>query len=64
MTERDVEFGPCCFCGQRIERTSIDPLSVPVATVGEKWQVWFAHARCFKERLVTSGEVDLSPVHF
>ena len=64
MTARAVEFGPCCFCGRSIEPTDVDPLKVSVQTSREKWQVWFAHARCFKDRLVKSGEVDLSPVHF
>lgn len=59
-----VQWGPCCFCGQPIESNDVDPCSVQVSTVEEKWQVWFCHAACFRERIVSTGEMDLSPAHF
>ena len=29
-----------------------------------KWQVWFCHGSCFKGRITSETEVDLSPAHF
>jgi len=57
-----VTFGPCCFCGQQIEQSSIDPCRVTVETASGKWQVWFCHSACFKERIVP--DLDLEPTHF
>ena len=59
-----VQFGHCCFCGENIVITEIDPCRITVETVKEKWQVWFCHAKCFKERLFSNPEIDLSPAHF
>jgi hypothetical protein len=60
-----VGFGPCCFCGKPIQPTEIDPCSVTVTTRSDKWQVWYAHANCFRERLALSNpEIGLSPAHF
>jgi hypothetical protein len=59
-----VNWGPCCFCGNPIEPTNIDPCSVKVTTTSEKWQVWFCHSQCFKDRVVSTDEIDLSPAHF
>jgi hypothetical protein len=64
MTKRQVEWGPCCFCGRDIPEVDHDPCRVTVETSQGKWQVWFAHAACFKERLATDSPVDLSPAHF
>ncbi len=44
--------GPCCFCGEPIEHTAVDPCAVRVETHEGLTQAWFCHARCFKERLV------------
>jgi hypothetical protein len=59
-----VEFGPCCFCGREIEKSKVDPCRVTVETSKDKWQVWFCHAQCFKSRIATETEIDLSPAHF
>jgi hypothetical protein len=59
-----VEFSPCCFCGINIVTTDIDPCSVQVSTRVGKWQVWFCHAKCFKERIAAQTEIDLSPAYF
>ena len=64
MTTRQVEFGPCCFCGGAIAPTEVDPVRVSVETAGNKWQVWFAHGHCFKGLLHKHGDIDLSPAHF
>jgi hypothetical protein len=61
----DIDLGgPCCFCGQRIERTAVDPCAVSVEAEEGLTQAWFCHGRCFKERLARSSDLDLSPVHF
>jgi hypothetical protein len=65
MTQKPVKkvaFGPCCFCGQPIDKTEIDPCSVTVETSGGNWQVWFSHAACFKKLLCRDW--DFEPQHF
>jgi len=62
--EVGVTWGPCCFCGTEIDPSRIDPCRVSVTTTSGKWQVWVCHAACFKERITTGVEVDLSPAHF
>jgi len=59
----DIDFGPCCFCGKNIVSTNIDPCRITVETTSEKWQVWFCHGKCFKERIV-DHPMDLSPAYF
>lgn len=59
----DVHFGPCCFCGENILPTNIDPCRITVETTSGKWQVWFCHGKCFKEKIV-DHPMDLSPAHF
>jgi hypothetical protein len=61
-----VLFGPCCFCGKDIEETDTDPCRVEVTTAKQKCQVWFAHADCFKERLVDLPDAPgfFDPAHF
>ncbi len=61
---KQVEFGPCCFCGQEIEKADVDPCRVTVETSMGKWQVWVCHGECFKSRITTETEIDLSPAHF
>jgi hypothetical protein len=63
-SELETVLGPCCFCGKQIEPTNIDPCRVQVTTDTGKWQVWYCHASCFKERIVHLSEIDLSPAHF
>jgi hypothetical protein len=53
--------GPCCFCGEPIEHTAVDPCAVSVETEEGMTQAWFCHARCFKARLATGR--GLEPVH-
>ena len=61
----EVTFnGPCCFCGAMIDGSDVDPCRVTVETAAERWQVWFCHAVCFKERITSNEFVDLSPAHF
>ena len=61
----DVKFsGPCVFCGQMIDESQVDPCSVTVETHNGLFQVWYCHARCFKERVAENPFLDLSPAHF
>jgi hypothetical protein len=62
--DTNVQFGPCCFCGEDILQTDTDPCRVTVETARGSWQVWFSHARCFKDRIVKHPQIDLSPAHF
>ena len=62
-SKKDVKWGPCCFCGQGILPTDIDPCHITVETARGKWQVWFCHATCFKNR-IADHPMDLSPAHF
>ncbi len=66
QSDTKVEWGPCCFCGVLIVTTNIDPCRLTVATVEGKWQVWFCHSSCFKERLSDRPELMglFSPAHF
>lgn len=42
----------CCFCGKPIEGKPPDPCRVTVEICEEgKWQLWYCHASCFRERL-------------
>ncbi|HXD12151.1 MAG TPA: hypothetical protein VN653_18930 [Anaerolineales bacterium] len=63
INKADVRWGPCCFCGEDILPTDIDPCHITVETAGGKWQVWFCHGKCFKDRVV-DHPMDLSPAHF
>jgi hypothetical protein len=61
----EVKFGnPCCFCGEDIHSSELDPCRVTVETADGFWQIWFCHAACFKSRIFRSDLVDLSPAHF
>jgi hypothetical protein len=67
MTESElpeISFGPCCFCNQQIAESDIDLCAVRVETAGGKWQVWYCHADCFRERLVRRDDGFFDPVHF
>jgi hypothetical protein len=61
-----VAFGPCCFCGRDIEGSGTDPCRVTVETSKGKWQVWFCHGACFRERLATLPDNPsfFDPAHF
>lgn len=60
--EKEVHFGPCCFCGEELVETELDPCRVTVETANGKWQVWFCHSACFRDRLVP--EPHFEPAHF
>ena len=64
--DREINWGPCCFCGLQIAATNTDPCRVTVETASKKWQLWFCHAACFKQRLTDSPELMglFDPVHF
>jgi hypothetical protein len=50
----DISWGPWCFRGKGIDPYEPDPCSITVKTAEEgKWQKWFRHTTCFKERLAT-----------
>ncbi|HEV2690330.1 MAG TPA: hypothetical protein VGV35_17360 [Bryobacteraceae bacterium] len=61
-----VAWGPCCFCAQIIAGNPTDPCRVTVETAAGKWQVWFCHAACFKQRLTDPPEAPgmMEPAHF
>ncbi len=66
MAETGATFGPCCFCAQVIEPTGSDPCRLTVTTSSEKWQVWFCHGACFRERLGSVPEFEglFDPAYF
>ena len=61
-----VEWGPCCFCGLPIQANGTEPCHLQVSPTSRKWQMWFCHASCFKERLAKSAELMglFDPAHF
>ena len=63
MSKVEVQPGPCCFCGKPISAAAPDPCRVTIETAAGKWQVWFAHAECFKARLAKDAQLDLAPAH-
>jgi hypothetical protein len=62
----EVTFGPCCFCGRDIAKTSIDPCRVSVVTADGKPQFWACHGACFRERLADPPEAPglFEPAYF
>jgi hypothetical protein len=65
--ETEVEVhGICCFCAEKIARSATDPCRITVDTKGGKWQVWFCHGACFKDRLANLPDHPdfFSPAHF
>lgn len=63
----DVVFGgQCCLCGKEIEAGGVDPCEVVVTTAEGRWQTWWCHAQCFKERLTDPLEAPgfFEPAHF
>lgn len=62
-----VVFGGQCFlCGGAIEAGGNDPLQVTATTPNDKWEVWWAHAACFKSRITDPPEQEgfFTPTHF
>ena len=49
-------FGPCCFCGKDIDSVDPDPCCITVTTARDEGQMWWCHAKCFRERLLTTPE--------
>lgn len=64
LDDLKVELGPCCFCGRDIAVSEIDSCAVTVETAKAKWQTWFCHAECYKDRIVKHADTDLTPAHF
>ena len=66
VTNAKVEWGPCCFCGLEIQLSDVDPCRIQVSTASGKWQVWFCHAACFKQRIKNPPEAPgfFDPAHF
>jgi len=66
MTSHELTWGPCCFCAREISQSAVDPCRVTVETAAGKWQVWFCHAECFKQRLSSQPDVlgASPPAHF
>jgi hypothetical protein len=64
--DKNVEWGPCCFCSMPILATNVDPCRVTVETAAGMWQVWFSHSSCFKERLSDRPDHTgtFAPAHF
>jgi len=64
--ESRIEFSPCCFCGTVIEKQGTDPCRITVETVTGKWQVWFCHGACFRQRLAEIPEAPglFEPAYF
>ncbi len=58
--------GQCVFCGGVIEPGGRDPLQVTATTPDDKWEVWWAHAACFKSRITDPPEQEgfFTPTHF
>ncbi|MBY3116671.1 MULTISPECIES: hypothetical protein [Rhizobium] len=65
-SDQHVVWGPCCLCGKDIDAKSSDPLRLTAETSDGKWQVWFAHASCFKDKLVDPPDAPgfFDPAHF
>lgn len=60
MAEVKIDFGPCCFCGKRIESNSIEPCRLTVETQSGRWQVWWCHAECFKAQITKLHDLEPS----
>jgi hypothetical protein len=58
----EIKWGPCCFCGEQMNKSLVDPCRVTVETASGRWQLWFCHAECFRTRLV--DEPMLEPAIF
>jgi len=61
-----VQWGPCCFCGQAIQPSHVDPCRIQVSTAAGKWQVWSCHSACFRQSIKNPPEAPgmLDPAHF
>jgi hypothetical protein len=68
MSEVQIDFGPCCFCGKTIEKQGKDPCQITVEPNDgdDKWQVWYCHGACFKSHLAVLPDVPgfFDPAHF
>ena len=56
----------CCFCGDVIVISAVDPCSLVVTTRENNDQVWFCHSECFRKRLCDTpdGRVLFRPMFF
>src|SRR5437660_9333249 len=64
--EIPIQSGPCCFCGSSITTTRVDPCRLTIETEAGKWQLWFCHGACFKQRLTALPDAPgfFDPAHF
>jgi hypothetical protein len=60
----EVAFGPCCFCNEPIASSNTDPCRVTVSTTNDRWQVWYCHATCFRDRLFNREDGMFEPAMF
>jgi hypothetical protein len=54
----NIEWGPCCFCGESIKPTAVEPCRLTIETQNGRSQVWYCHAECFKARLTTIHDLE------
>ena len=52
------------FRKQQSIRVHLIQRRVTVETAAGRWQVWFSHAECFRNRLVADPMLDLDPAIF
>ena len=67
VTETQGVPGLCCFCGDGIARESDDWGHLTITHKGDesRWQLWYCHGSCFKQRLARAADVtDLFDPYF
>jgi hypothetical protein len=49
-----------------MEKNNTDPCRITVETANGKWQVWFCHGNCFRQKLSDLPEAPglFEPAHF
>ncbi|MEI9476062.1 MAG: hypothetical protein WCO26_05765 [Deltaproteobacteria bacterium] len=60
--EPDAKTGRCCFCGQVVSETKVDPCRLTVENSRRLSQTWFCHAACFRRKII--GDPELEPAYF
>jgi hypothetical protein len=53
----------CCFCGQEIEETDIDPCTFTIRTSRGNDQAYACHGICFKKHIASEPPI-FAPAHF
>ena len=66
IEEIRVGWSPCCFCGENIQKSDIDPCSVQVSAVTGKWQYGSATHSALSQDLAHLRKHShfLEPAHF